>query len=291
MSGAQIRIFTAGLIGIIMVGGAFVLSAKNKKDAEVADNTSSVLGTRKHIPVTDSNQDGVPDWQAQIVGKDPIYLDASSTNAYVPSNTLMGEFAIRYYEDVMLLEAAGLLEESEDDLIAAAIAELEEKTEEPHYTRDDLKNVIQTYDPDALRAYGNLVAGNIFYYQTDDEHELEIFSRLIEDNNPKHIEKLVVIEQQYQNIIEALLELEVPEQYVFEHLKIVNSFSALKTTAAALQLYLDDPLTSLVRYRQIYADVLGMNRAVNSLYDALYLDDEIEFAENESLRVLAELLQ
>lgn len=293
MSGVQIRIFSAIAIGVVMITSALVVRATHGPSETEQPNTAqaSVLSERKHIKVVDSNSNNVPDWQENLIDSEPIYLDATSTEPYEPPDTVGGQFAFRYYEDLVTLQTLGMLEDTREELVNSAIAELEKQTEAPTYTEDDLRHVVTTEDPNALRAYGNLVAGTIFHYQTDEENEYQIFQRMTQDENPRHLEKLAKIEEQYDNIITALLELEVPEQYTFEHLAIVNSFSELRETVRAMQLYFEDPLHTIVRYRQLHGDVVGMNNAIHSLYDALYLDENIQFAENETLPVLVELLE
>ncbi len=290
MGGAQTRILIAILTGIILVTGAFWY---NYTRPEVTLDTaleSAGLSDRRHIPVSDSNIDGVPDWQDNLIDTEPIFIDASSTNEYEISDTLTDQFSVRFFEDILTLDANGVLEEATDDLVEAAMKELEEKTKETLYTESDL-NIISTTDPKALNVYGNLVAGNIILFQTKDKTEEEVFFQLTKDENPRHLEKLAAIETQYKDTITALLELETPEQYTFEHLAIVNSLSALEANAAGMQQYFDDPLVAAVRYRRLQADALNLRDGIISLYNTLYLDEGIPFQENQSLRVLAEVFQ
>lgn len=275
-----------------MVSAALVMNFNNKKavSATVDQEGAIALSDRRHIQIIDSNEDGVPDWQANLIDSEPIYLDATTSEPYVPPDTVTGQFSARFFRDLITLESFGLLADTKEELIEAAIKDLEEKTAEQIYTETDLKNISVVTDKEALRTYGNLVAGTVLYYQTTDEHELAVFERMTSSNNPRHLEKLAVIEKQYDDIVNGLLELEVPSKYIIEHLAIVNSFSALRHNVYAMQLYFDDPFYTSMRYRRLAADVVGMNIAIHNLHDALYLDENIQFEDDDTMPILVTLL-
>jgi len=291
MTSAKIRIFASAGFGVIIVTLAFIMNLSQENNPEPEVDNALAISTRKHIEVVDSDKDGVPDWQANLIDSEPIYLDATNTEPYVPPDTLTGQYSARFFRDSLSLDSFGALQENKGGLIEGTIRDMEEETKEKIYVRSDLENIVVVTNPDGLRTYGNLVAGNIFYYQTDEENEVVIFNKFLQEENPRYLEKLTVIEQQYDNIIGALLKLEVPEKYVFEHLSILNKFSALKENVVGMQLYFDDPFYTAMRYRRITTDVLNTNISIMSLYDALYLDEKIEFADDEALPVLVELLQ
>lgn len=294
MSTTKVRILSAIAAGIIMVGGAWLLNQKSSAMQEpAASEDASGLSIRKHIPVSDSDRDGVPDWQDKLIDSEPIYLDELSTTSepFVPPDTLTGQISYKFFHDLMILDLYGLVEDAGDELVEGAIAEMEEATQERIYTKDDLVSVVKTNSQGALRAYGNLVAGTIFFYQTNDANEFQIYQQMTEDKNPRHLERLAVIEKQYDDIITALVKLEVPEDYVFEHLAVVNALSALKQNTYAMQLFFDDPFYASIRYRRLADDVLALNDAITNLYNRLHGEERIQFADNETLPVMVELLQ
>ncbi len=292
LSRAKLKIFAAVFVGTFLVGGSFYLKAQREPMA-VASNTESAptLGVRKYIPVVDSNLDGVPDWQAELVEGEPIFVDASSTEPYVPPDTVSGQFVYKFNQDVTTLDVYGLLDEHRADLIEASVKHIEKETMEEIYTEADLTSIVATTDKEALKAYGNLVAGTFYTFLVSEETEYEIFDRMTADGNPKHIEKLKVIEGQYDKMITYLLNMQVPEQYVFEHLAIVNGLSAMRENVYGMQLLFDDPYYTAGRYRRFIEDFLVMKNAVSSLYDALYLDEKIVFTDQDNLRVLMNDLQ
>ena len=292
MNNAQVRIIGAFLAGLAMVAGAFFIERPTTEPAVVDETGGVTLSERKHIPISDTDADGRPDWEQNLTIVNAASTeDASSTDTYTPPDTVGGQLGLQLFGELVTLQKMGMYEEVEDEFIGLAVDELERLTAAPTFSVDDLKNTAEVTNETALRTYGNLVAGTIFFYQTDDENEFQVFQRMAVDGNPKHLEKLAIIEQQYTDIINALLELEVPQSYTFEHLAIVNSFSELRQDVAAMQLFFKDPLYTSARYSRFTADVLGMNQAIFSLYDALYLDEQISFGENDALPILVELLQ
>lgn len=291
MSPAKLRIFTATLIGVILVGGSLYLSLQH--DAQVVSGAEETLtiGARKHIPVVDSDQDGVPDWQAELVDGEPIFIDASSTEVYIPPDTVTAQFVHHLNQDIATLDAYGMLEETREDLVEAAVKELEKRTMEEIYTVDSLTNVVAIENKESLHAYANIVAGSYYTFFENAESEYVIFDRLTADGNPKHIEKLKEIEGRYDAQINHLLKMEVPERFTFEHIAIVNGLSAMRENVYGMQLLYDDPYYTAARYRRFIEDFLVMKNAVWALYDALYLDEKIMFTEEDALRMLINDLQ
>ncbi len=291
MKPATLRIITASLIGVILVGGSLYYSQQQEVQEVSAVEETVTIGERKHIPVVDSDLDGVPDWQAELVEGEPIFVDASTTEEYVPPDTVTGQFVHHLNQDIATLEVYGMLDETREDLVEAAVKELEKRTMEEIYTKNDLTNITTVNNPDSLRSYGNIVANTYYNFLTGDESEFQVFDRLTREGNPKHIEKLKVIEGQYDGMITYLLAMEVPEQYVFEHVAIVNALSAMRENVYGMQLLFEDPYYTAARYRRFIEDFLVMKNAVQALYDALYLDEKIMFAEQDALRVLINDLQ
>ena len=276
-----------------MISGAFLMKKNTAAVTETGageeiSNVQSVA--RKHIPVNDSDLDCVPDWQAVLADSERIYLDSTSTEPYVPPDTVTGQFSVPYFQEVLALQNVGLPDDALNEFTSMKIEELEAMTQERIYTEADLPNLVNTQDPEALRAYGNLVAGHIYYGINTEETEFEVFTRLTQDKNPKHLEKLADIEAQYEAVIETIRTLEVPESYIFEHLAVLNSLSAMKENVVGMQHYFDDSIYMLMRYRRIAEDTLGMSDSLKHLYDGLYLDDKIQFEENDALPVVVSLL-
>lgn len=292
MSNPRNRIFAAILVGIIMIGGAIFYGQKaGEENAQQQKVAAAGLAPtdRKHIPITDSDKNGIPDWQEQIIDAEPIFIDASSTLELQPPKNFTEQFADDMFQDMLTLDELGLLSEGREQLINAGISSLIERTEETGYTEADL-NSVSAHDPEALRAYGNLVAGHIYYGVGQGSSEYTLFEEMVRTGNPRYLEELKSIERDYEAVISTLLELEVPEQYTFEHLVIVNSLAAMKSDVAAMQLHFDDPLLAFVHSNRYPVDLLGMRNGLFDLYDRLYLSDHVLFQENDSLPAVVTLL-
>lgn len=289
MESFKTKILPAILAGSALVAVAYYADQK-RPDPVATANAFEV--TRKHIPVQDSNEDGVPDWQAQVIGTDPIYLETESTGVYEPSDTVTGRIAYEVMTDQNIDPDSNYYHILKDIHARKYIKQLLDETKEPIYTADDLVNIIETNDKDALHAYGNLVGGIIYYHQDDSGVlERDVFDRYVRDKNPKHLETLAGIEGQYQAIIDELLVLETPSQYVDQHLAIVNAFSALRHDVYAMQIYFEDPLFTTTRLGRYDNDVMDVSRSIIGLYNALYLVEKITFEPNETLRYWADNLR
>lgn len=285
--------FKTKILPAILAGSALVAVAyyaeQQRPDPVATANAFEV--TRKHIPVQDSNADGVPDWQAQVIGTDPIYIDTDTTGPYIPDDTITGRFMYDIMRDNALEPDTPFYNVIKDHYADQYIERLKNETREPIYTAEDLTNIIETTDKDALHAYGNLVGGIIYYHQETEELETDIFERYMRDKNPKHLEVLATIEGEYQAIINDLLELETPSQYVDAHLAIINGFSAIRHDVYAMQVYFDDPLFTTTRLGRYDNHIRFVSSSIVSLYDALYLEEKITFEPNETLRYWADRLR
>jgi hypothetical protein len=290
MESFKTKILPAILAGSALVAVAFY--AEQKRPDIGPDSAIASQVTRKHIQVEDTDADGVPDWQAQVINSDPIYLNSSSSGPYAPDDTVTGRLIYEVITEQDIDMESPFYEVQKDRYAREFVAQLREETKAPTYTAGDLLNIIETEDKDALHAYGNLVGGIIYYHQDPEgELEREVFNRYIRDKNPRHLETLAKIEAQYQAIVDDLLELETPEQYVEKHLAIVNGFAALKHDVYAMQQYFKDPLYATTRVGLHDSDIFSVGSAILNLYDTLYLQEKITFEPDETLRFWADGLR
>ena len=286
MNSPQTRIITAFVIGLFLVGGAF-WKAQTRPEPTVnnAGPIVASLDTREYIPVVDSNDDGVPDWQDQIVDGEPIYIDTStSTEPYVIPDTLTAKYAIQYYTDTAALANFGLLDNVKDDLITNTVEQLRRETAPTPYDITQI-NTVYTKDPEARKAYGGLAAAIIYTYSSEDLNEYEAFQSFIKTDTPEMRAAFERIEGQYDHMITDLLALETPSDLAQLHVNLINSLLALKTDTKAMSQYYQDPLFTHVRYQGFSNDVITFMNALIEIYNTLYLEG-IRFEPDNAMSVM-----
>ncbi len=289
MGDSQKRILVASLLGVVLMGTAFWSSQKyNTKTPPQRNDESIFIVKREHIPVIDSDADGIPDWQSRFFAGPPIIIsENASTTPYKIPDTLTARHGIEFFENVLTAEAYGALGATQETIVNNSIEKLQREAQDILYRPSGI-NVTQNNSPEFLRSYGNLVSLIILNNQSGGEHEYEIF---VDAFNRQDTERLKDLERpyaNYENIENALLDVSVPEGYSKEHLDIVNAFLALKNDVGAMQVVFDDPLYTLIRYKRYSSDVLGMTDTLVQLYSALYLQDGIRFSGDEPVLRLVE---
>lgn len=280
MTRAQRRVGGAFLLGAVIIGAALFLRTQKELTLQMA--SASVAAERTFIPVTDIDKNGVADWQDDLHGA-TIDIDASSSasSTYEKPTTVTGKFAVQFFEGFLRSKMYGSFSRSPEEQIADATQELAAQAQDELLTEKDI-SVIQMRDQNALRIYSNNVAAILLAHHTGTENEAIILQDALRTHDPKRLEDLKPITAAYTDMVKNLLEVEVPTGYEKEHLDLLNALNAVKEDVRAMEEVNTDPLYTLLRAKRYQDDVLGMTKAVSNLFNTLYLQDNIHWADGES---------
>ena len=228
-------------------------------------NNSAVSATggnqvREFIPVTDADQDGLPDWQNSF-NIATVYMDDSEDEVVTKTGALA----------VQLATLTNTTDRDTSSILSQIGGSLSQDLLDEDYRLADIK-VSQDNSQSALRTYGNRVASITFEHSTPagTESELDILNRALLRNNPSLLEGLDPIVLSYEKMLEAMLATPVPSSLTREHLAIINVYQALLNDTLAFQEVFTDALPAMTRFRRYQADVEALYTSLVMLYQKLH---------------------
>ena len=283
MIDAQKRIAGAFLIGATLVAGAFFIRQQSIGNAPEGTLQTATVG-RTYIKPIDSNADGVPNWQEELLGDEAITLSSASSTYEAPT-TVTGKFGIRFFENFIRSKMYGVLGDSNEELIEESTKTLIAQAGDELFTGSDI-SIFETTDPQILRGYGNQVAFILTSHPTSGDSEAIILQDYMRYKKTERLHDIDPIADAYTTMVKNLLEIQVPAIYKKEHLNILNAVNAVREDIKSMQKVEEDPLYTLLRFKRYPDDVLGMSNAITDLFNTLYFRDGIHFRNDEPVSKL-----
>lgn len=262
------------LIGIALVAAALVLS--QYRTVPVAAPREATLepprivtepGLREYIPPTDSDGDGIPDWQELLDQTEPLDVPQATTTFDEP-DTLTEQFALDFFQNYMRNQSFGDFGQTPDELIAEASDELVAEAQDELRTAEDV--TVISGGAATIRSHANLVARAISNATLPEgtRNELEILEEAVARNNADMLEELNPIILGYSSIINEMELTPVPRSLLKEHLDLLNTLVAIRNDIAAFRNLYDDPMLALLRLRRYEDDVRGLVAAYSNFFEA-----------------------
>ena len=287
------KIILAVVVGIVAVAGAWWLKPA-APEAPMAARTTPAASVqvarplqRPYIDITDSDGNGVPDWQEALQNTEPLTL-TDDAPAYEEPDTLTDQFALEFFEQYMRGEQYGAFGTSPEELIQNSGDALARQATDDPISRSEIDTSPDTSD-EALAAYGERIATILIQHaSTDTEPELEIIDRAIRRNDASELEKLDPIITVYENLLADTLQLAVPQTYTTEHLILLNAYQAILNDIKAMRASFDDPMRALLRVQRYQDDAAGLNNAIVGLYNQL-LSDDVNWEQNSPVWQLIDI--
>lgn len=263
--------------GIVRIGGALVvgiviiLGALNVSNARSADMSGSVIVAaapeRNYIESTDSNGDGIKDWEESLGTRFvEIATSKSSTtpeqnaNTYTPPTTFTGKFSEAFFKDYLDGKVKGEDFSNPTTFIGEAVTAIEKNTQSAKHSRLELTIIPSTFD--AVNAYGNELATIMSSNHSNVGNEINILGTALDKHDPTLLTELTPLLTMYSKTVTEALKMSVPDTLVDEHVAFLNACEALATDVHAMQIAFDDPLYAIAR-------VQGINEDKSALYASL----------------------
>ncbi len=272
------------IIGFAMMAGAYLvnnfgktpfISFENKRLLEVA-NANSAL--RVAIPVSDSDNDGVEDWQDSLIKNDPLVINSGKdkNESYTPPDTLTGKAGVKLMSDFLLSKTpAGIINpniKTDKQDIAGQVADavILESLPDKVYDLSDIV-ILKNWDGNDVRNYANSIVNILKKYDSNIKNDKPgvtvMFSEMlnnIEKDKRKH--QFAEFVKSYSNYIREALELPVPEFMAQNHVNLINSFGVLRTDINAMLEYEKDPMLAIVRFRSFTDDAVAFFYSMRNIY-------------------------
>jgi hypothetical protein len=285
------RVGGALLIGAALIGGAFYIEHRGIADSQAATSPALVVANdtvRSVQTSTDTDGDGMPDWEEELQGTDPfVYTNLSSATStlsddepYTPPTTITGRFSEQFFEDFMRAGAGrDMTVEEKAALVQNAAASVADELKDTLYTRAQLK-LIAANDLASVRQHGNEVGALMLKQTVQSENEMSILQRALVSGDEKILTSLDPIERAYANMITDMQTVSVPTALAKEHLDILNVMSLIHADIRAMQNVFEDPIPALLHVQRYEENVAGLILVIANLRAALesrnivYTNDE-----------------
>lgn len=266
------RVGGAIVVGLVLIGGALVFDDReNSERAPVAAIAISRGDVRALQPTTDSDGDGLPDWEEELRGTDPMRKttitdpEIPEGEKYIPASTVTDRFAEVFLEDLVRTSAGRTLSpEEEAALLERSAAKLEATASEPLLTQADIHIVAANTLTDH-RTYGNAVGGILIDRSIDNENELILLHDALVSGDTSALSELEAVSTAYAGMVADLIALPTPSAFAREHVALVNVLIQARTNARAMSNAFADPLAALVRARRYEQDATALYYALDSI--------------------------
>lgn len=253
-------------MGTLVVLGAFYLRGQAEQPGEDGIAVTAAP-ERKYIEPVDSDGDGTQDWEEGLSARTyesitlPSTLVASTT--YTPPTTFTGKFSEAFFQDYMSGKIENDGEVDAETLVSNAVVAIEESTKSRTYSRLEIITVPTT--DESVRAYGNRIMEIVRDRSINNEHEMVILERALSKNDPTILEELRPIQTVYEQIIKDTLLVPTPDEFVKEHIDMLNANEAILTDLIAMQKTFTDPLYALARTKGYENDTLLLFHAFKNM--------------------------
>ncbi len=282
----KIRIGGAVIAGIIIIFGALKVSAERNFSPE-ASVIVATAPERTYIESSDSNHDGVKDWEENLserfpsIDTAPMVAGASTSNpsSYTPPTTLTGKFTVAFFEDYMKGKSMGRDYSDPSAFIGNAVTAIQKNTQSTKHTRLELTIVPTT--PESLHEYGNEFVSMMMRTDAHEENLPEaILQTALMKNDKSLLEKLAPFEEMYASTITETTSMPVPEELIEEHLAFMNAVEAILLNIRSMRIALDDPLFTLGRLSSFEPAKAELTEALKSMY-IVFTNQNVLFEKTE----------
>ncbi len=211
---------------------------------------------REYVPLADADNDGVPDWQEELL---PATASSTATSSPETSDDPVSNFS----GAVMQSLVSGYLSLKEHDqytpergeLLAERLAaEMKAPVIFVPHTESALTLVADTGETQLLRYRADMRAALAPMVDLSAEPEFSLYARYITTNDRSWLEKLLETAMRYRTAEGAALEVEVPMSAKEVHLRAINALGKYTETLERLVRFADDPIASLALLRTYNED-------------------------------------
>ena len=263
-TGISPQIIVATVFGVCLVFAALLAGTYTNPKLQ-AGSLATIEQTalaREAIDLQDSRR-GIENWRDSLYRGETLHLSTSTNAEYREPDTLTGQFAVDFVEDLLISKTYGPLGADRDRIIDRSIAQMLNETKDAMVTRQELTIVPTT--PESIRTYGNTASDIITEHNVESISEIDLLDRALRQNNHEDFRKIEVLSRMYQAMRNEYIATPVPEAFVQEHLDLINVFHMLHAGLRDMATALDDPMRALLRVQRYPDDAAGLYYALQNL--------------------------
>ncbi|HXK37790.1 MAG TPA: hypothetical protein VJ579_01865 [Candidatus Paceibacterota bacterium] len=287
----------AGIVGV----GIYMLPSKDSgKPSGKIDEAAPATALMQQE--TDTDNDGLPDWEEAVYGTDPTNPDTDGDGVqdgaevrtghnptkkgpddilYVLSlgnatTTDVDEAKKKFYSEFLSKEVEKIRSSTVQDLVKSFDA----SQVQPRRTLSDLA-VISDNSPETLRTYANDFGKIIQIYTSKDvEAEADILKKALETKKQSDLQRLELSAIAYRNFTNDLLKLPTPSIFAEHHLNIVNGYDVMSRSLYLTTKLFSNPVIGGAGWQTYLAQTLPIIRGYAGIVNVLH-DKDITFLASE----------
>jgi hypothetical protein len=268
MYGMNQKVLGAFVVGMGLVAASYTYVNFGKPRMTLPVYQQEVASVRSAIPVVDKDNNGIEDWRDSFTTAEPVVIGEPNAS-YTPPNTVTGRLGINLFEDFVRSKNYGPFGRSQEEVVTDTVNDLARETEQVLYGLSDI-SVMETWTDTDVKNYANVMGGSILKNSKADlPSELVILRDILTDETSNREGELALIASFYKNMRDEALATPVPADFTKEHLDLINVYEALYQDVNAMQYTKNDPAVTLLRIRRYQDDVLGLELALQNMYQAL----------------------
>ncbi len=280
----------------VLVSDAIKADADKDTDGDGLKDWEEILW--KMNPLSgDTDKDGVSDVkevELQKISKNSevIYKNTQKTATKITENlTQTDTFARDFFTTYAEYKKSGVPiignTEQQQQIVNSILnkSAIEDKIKQ--FTLANIK-INDNDSEESIKQYGNTL-GTILINNSPKKEELEnefvIFSKAIQNQNAKELEKLDIIIKSYKNIITEFSTVAVPKSAAQTHLNLLNTLNAVLASDQGMRIYFDDPIGGLSGYVYYKKRVGDLHKALADTV-SYFNEKNVVFGEEEGGFVL-----
>lgn len=302
-----------GIAAVLIIGGGFWFLYTGR--SEISYNRVSPVEASKAVAVLSKDQDGddLKDWEEELwhtdalkpdtdgdgtgdgeevkLGRDPSKagpddaLDKETIeNKTVPGGgswTETDRLSRELFAKYLAIKQSGapFTAADEEKLLTDTVGQYRAPERKKVYTESDI--VLSATDDDtALRAYGNAIGTVINAHKVDEEDELTIFERALQNEDEIDLANLENRVKRYESILVGFKAIPVPKRTRVLHVALLNSIEGFVESVEGMALAFTDPVRSLSLAALYPNAVEELTEAMESI-SSLLAQRQIVFREEE----------
>jgi len=272
------KVVVSFVVGFALVISAYILNSTPENTPAPTGTLSVVtpeVSLRNPIPVTDSNNDGIEDWQETFLAPSILVSSVIGADDYEDPKTLTEQVGIEFFEDMVRAKGFGPFGQAQEEMITETLANLSAYTTDKIYNVNDIIILTGPITSDDIRLYANAHANAIIYSDKPGTRPpLEMVRDIVAGRSGK-VEELESLADVYLKTLEAALKIPVPASLTKEHLDLINVYNALYNDLLGMSKTLEDPMISLLRLKRYPEDSAALRITLENMFFALkpYMGD------------------